>query len=103
MAWKYIRKIITRIGIVKVALFSAFLFAGYVVYFAQPYLITKLFEPKLNRDLQILLVCALALSLMMVPIINSCNNSFIQAVRKYSKQILWESVVNKPLDRKSVV
>jgi len=96
MAWKYIRKIITRIGIVKVALFSAFLFAGYVVYFAQPYLITKLFEPKLNRDLQILLVCALALSLMMVPIINSCNNSFIQAVRKYSKQILWESVVNKP-------
>ena len=96
MAWKYIRKIITRIGIVKITLFSAFLFAGYVVYFAQPYLITKLFEPKLKRDLQILLVCALALSLMMVPIINSCNNSFIQAVRKYSKQILWESVVNKP-------
>ena len=96
MIWKYIRQIIDRIGILKIAVFCVFLFVSYAVYFAQPYLITELFRPHLNKKFQILLVLALAVSLMMMPLINSCNNTFIQAVRKLSKQILWESVVDKP-------
>ena len=95
MIWKYIRQIIDRIGILKIAVFCVFLFVSYAVYFAQPYLITELFRPHLNKKFQILLVLALAVSLMMMPLINSCNNTFIQAVRKLSKQILWESVVDK--------
>ncbi|WP_338212218.1 ABC transporter ATP-binding protein [Lactobacillus juensis] len=96
MVEKYLRQVINRIGIPKIALFCVFLFLAYSVYFAQPYLITELFQARLSTNCQILLVLALAVSLMMMPLINSCNNSFIQAVRKFSKQILWESVVNKP-------
>ena len=96
MVGKYLRQVINRIGIPKIALFCVFLFLAYAVYFAQPYLITELFQAHLSTNCQILLVLALAVSLMMMPLINSCNNSFIQAVRKFSKQILWESVVNKP-------
>lgn len=96
MVGKYLRQVINRIGIPKIALFCVFLFLAYAVYFAQPYLITELFHAHLSTNCQILLVLALAVSLMMMPLINSCNNSFIQAVRKFSKQILWESVVNKP-------
>lgn len=95
MVGKYLRQVINRIGIPKIALFCVFLFFAYAVYFAQPYLITELFQAHLSTNCQILLVLALAVSLMMMPLINSCNNSFIQAVRKFSKQILWESVVNK--------
>ena len=96
MVGKYLRQVINRIGIPKIALFCVFLFLAYAVYFAQPYLITELFQAHLSTNCQILLVLSLAVSLMMMPLINSCNNSFIQAVRKFSKQILWESVVNKP-------
>ena len=96
MVGKYLRQVINRIGIPKIALFCVFLFLAYAVYFAQPYLITELFQAHLSTNCQILLVLALAVSLMMMPLINSCNNSFIQAVRKFSKQILWESVINKP-------
>ena len=96
MVWKYLRQIVDRIGILKIVFFGVFLFVAYAVYFAQPYLITALFQAHLSTNLQILLVLALAVSLMMMPLINSCNNSFIQAVRKFSKQILWESIVNKP-------
>ena len=96
MVGKYLRQVINRIGIPKIALFCVFLFLAYAVYFAQPYLITELFQAHLSTNCQILLVLSLAVSLMMMPLINSCNNSFIQAVRKFSKQILWESIVNKP-------
>lgn len=96
MIGQYLRQVADRIGILKIVFFGVFLFVAYAVYFAQPYLITALFQAHLSTNFQILLVLALAVSLMMMPLINSCNNSFIQAVRKFSKQILWESIVNKP-------
>ncbi|MBA1392751.1 ABC transporter ATP-binding protein, partial [Lactobacillus sp. XV13L] len=31
-----------------------------------------------------------------LPLVNCCNNSFVQATRKYSKQELWATVTSKP-------
>lgn len=96
MIWKYLKQIINKIGKNKILAFIAFLCFGYTVYFSQPYLITELFNTKQDRISKVFILVVLAVSLMMMPIINCLNNSFIQAVRKYSKEELWNSVTNKP-------
>lgn len=98
MIWKYLKRIINKIGTNKILVFTLFLFVAYVLYFAEPFLISHLFDAHQSKTNKILLVLALAVSLMMIPLVNYLNNSFIQSVRKFSKQELWDSVTNKPFN-----
>lgn len=97
MVYNYLKKIIQKIGLTKVMIFIVFLIISYVVYFAQPYLINQLFAQKQTQNYQLAVIFLLAISLMMLPVINCFNNNFVQAVRKYSKQELWSDVTNKPM------
>lgn len=96
MIWKYLKRVIKKIGISKIAYFSMFVLFGYIFYFAQPYFITNLFSINKNESSKLVNLIALSVSLMTIPLIDYFNNTFIQAVRKYSKQELWEVVTNKP-------
>lgn len=97
MIYNYLKKIIQKIGCSKVMIFIVFLIISYAVYFSQPYLINQLFAHKQTQSYRLIVLLLLAISLMMLPVINCFNNSFVQAVRKYSKQELWTDVTNKPL------
>lgn len=44
MIWKYLKRVIKKIGISKIAYFSIFVLFGYILYFSQPYFITNLFS-----------------------------------------------------------
>lgn len=94
MIFNYLKKLILKIGIARVMAFIVLLIISYAVYFLQPYLINQLFAQKQTQTNRVIL---LAISLMMMPLINCLNNGFIQAVRKYSKQELWADITKKPL------
>ena len=97
MVYSYLKKISQKVGFGKVISFILFLVVCYTVYFAQPYLINQLFVQGQTRQYKLRVLLALAISLMMMPLISCFNNTFIQAVRKYSKQELWTDVTDKPL------
>lgn len=97
MVSSYLKKLILKIGIARVMAFIVLLIISYAVYFLQPYLINQLFAQKQAQTDRAIVLLLLAISLMMMPLINCLNNSFIQAVRKYSKQELWADITNKPL------
>ena len=96
MIWKYLKRVIKKIGISKIAYFSIFVLFGYILYFSQPYFITNLFSTNKSESNRLVNLIALIVSLMTIPFIDYFNNTFVQAVRKYSKQELWEVVTNKP-------
>ncbi|MDF7637871.1 ABC transporter ATP-binding protein [Lactobacillus sp. ESL0791] len=96
MTKTYLSNIIKKIGSLKILLFVLLLFVGYLVYFTQPYLITQLFAANNAQGIKLWLLLGLAVSLMILPLITLLNNNFVQAVRKYSKEELWQNVTNKP-------
>lgn len=97
MISNYLKKLILKIGVARVMAFIVLLIISYAVYFLQPYLINQLFAQKQTQTNRVIVLLLLAISLMMMPLINCLNNGFIQAVRKYSKQELWADITKKPL------
>ena len=73
MIWKYLKRVIKKIGISKIAYFSIFVLFGYILYFSQPYFITNLFSTNKSESNRLVNLIALLVSLMTIPFIGSSN------------------------------
>lgn len=93
---QFLKNVISRIGKLKVLMLILIVFLGYLLYYFQPYFISNLFYN--NSSKSILNFIGLGLTLLVTPLINIFNNSYVQEVRLYSKKELWNKISNKEYD-----
>lgn len=88
----YIKDLFKKIGIIKILLYCMVMLLYYSLFSLQPYFLPRIYESTVEGKYKLNYIYLLLtfVTFMSTSMMNYPNNYFLQCIRKYTKQLIWE-------------